>query len=57
MKSKVIVAPFALFDEMFSQIVRVKTELNIINSAVALQTLIELANERLDQIEKEQLNE
>lgn len=52
-RSPSLVARYADFDEFFNSVVRVKTQLKIYNSAIAFANLIQLANERLDQMLEE----
>jgi hypothetical protein len=49
----VYAAEHELFDKFFKTIVKVKDLKGITNSAVALRTLVDLANERLQQMEEE----
>ncbi|OBQ84651.1 MULTISPECIES: ParB/RepB/Spo0J family partition protein [unclassified Mesorhizobium] len=46
-------APQSKFDEFFDAIVRTKSQLNIVNSGIALSVMARLAGERLDQLEAE----
>ncbi|MDG4853835.1 MULTISPECIES: ParB/RepB/Spo0J family partition protein [unclassified Mesorhizobium] len=46
-------APQSKFDEFFDTIVRTKSQLNIVNSGIALSVMARLAGERLDQLEAE----
>jgi hypothetical protein len=50
-KRPILAARHADFDAVFDTIVRVKHSLNIINTAMAVAMMAELANERLDQRE------
>jgi hypothetical protein len=51
--AEVWAARHADFDRIFDAVVRVKHKLQIVNSALALVTMAELAHERLDEIEHE----
>ncbi|MDG4874173.1 ParB N-terminal domain-containing protein [Mesorhizobium sp. WSM4935] len=46
-------APQSRFDDFFDAIVRTKSQLNIVNSGIALSVMARLAGERLDQLEAE----
>lgn len=46
-------APQSRFDDFFDAIVRTKSQLNIVNSGIALSVMARLAGERLDQLETE----
>lgn len=48
-----IAARFEDFDDFFEGVVRVKELRNVVNNAIAVRLMVDLANERLDQMEAE----
>ena len=49
----ILVAAYKDFDDFFNAVLRVKAEQAVYNSAIAFATLVELATERLDQLQAE----
>ena len=49
----VLAAEYKDFDAFFDTVIRVKDFKGVTNSAVAMRLLVDLANERIDQLEKE----
>lgn len=45
-----LVASMDSFDALFDSLIRVKNDLNIFNTAMAIDAMVKLANERLDQL-------
>ena len=53
-KDPTLVASYADFDKFFETVIRTKTQLKIYNSAIAFANMVQLAMERLDQLEAAQ---
>ncbi|WP_394849683.1 hypothetical protein LZC95_19800 [Pendulispora brunnea] len=56
-KNTVLVNALSSFDAVFDAVVRVKKDLNIVNTALAVRAMAELALERLGQLEKQHQQE